>query len=457
MQRRQFLQALLGAPAALSCARRVPIEGPVRLPLGERVAVIGAGVAGLAAAHALSQKGVAVTVLEGRDRIGGRVHTSRAWPGLPMELGASWIHGLRRNPLRALARELGSPLFETDYDDKSLFAADGRRLSAGEQRALYRGLDRALDESYSLRGDRQADELPDISLAEALSSYLAGLSAPEQTALRFALIGELEHEYGVDLSSLSLYSWDEGDAFGGPDALWLGGYDALPRALAEGLDLRLADPVTQVSVEGEQVRITTRAGALTVDRAIVTLPLGVLKRGAVSFSPALPAEKQRAIDALGVGLLDKIILRFPRQFWGDELFSGYLGEPPGEGVELLHLHQAVGAPVLMCFNAGSVASAYQALPEADAVARVMEILRRLYGADIPDPEAQLLTRWAEDPFAFGSYSCPVVGALPSHHDALAAPVGERLFFAGEATNATYYATVHGAYLSGLREAGRWGD
>jgi monoamine oxidase len=94
------------------------------------------------------------------------------------------------------------------------------------------------------------------------------------------------------------------------------------------------------------------------------------------------------------------------------------------------------------------------LADKEIVAEAMATLRRIYGEAIPDPAAWLITRWAADPFAGGSYSYTPVGADSEDYEQMAAPVGDRLFFAGEATHREHSATVHGAFLSGLREAQR---
>ena len=94
----------------------------------EKILVVGAGMAGLSAARILHDAGYVVTLLEGRDRIGGRVWTSRKWADAPMDLGGSWIHGVRGNPLTALADEIDAPRLPTDYDSAVLYDADGRLL-----------------------------------------------------------------------------------------------------------------------------------------------------------------------------------------------------------------------------------------------------------------------------------------------------------------------------------------
>jgi monoamine oxidase len=424
-----------------------------------RVVVIGAGVAGLAAAQALQARGVEVIVLEGRDRIGGRVWTDRRWPDLPLDLGASWIHGHEGNPLTALSDQLGLRRVVTDYGSATAFSADGQDASDAAD-AAERMLADLVEDLTALRAARRAAAKPDLSLAQAIEQVLIDhgpLSAADAALLRWAVNSAIEHDYAADASQLSLYHWDADDSFNGDDLLFPDGYDAIPQLLAKGLDIRLGHVVSAVRVTAEGVTVETSQGAVDADRCLVTLPLGVLQAERVKFSPPLPAEKRAAINRLGMGLLNKLYLRWPKPFWTDRLTTHLLhlpGAPPGEWSESVNLFALFRAPALLMFNAGSVARAKEPLSDSDTVASALRALRAAFGPDVPDPEAAAVTRWASDPFALGAYSFQAVGSSPEDRRALAAPVGDRLLFAGEATHDKHPATVHGAYLSGLREAAR---
>jgi monoamine oxidase len=154
-----------------------------------------------------------------------------------------------------------------------------------------------------------------------------------------------------------------------------------------------------------------------------------------------------------MGLLNKTYLRFPEVFWDKEHdLLGHIAERKGEWAEWLNIYKYTGQPILLGFNAGRYGRQIEKLSDREIVAAAMKTLRSLYGAKIPDPEAWLITRWAGDPLAGGSYSYLPPGATEGDRAALAQPVGGRLFFAGEATSVEYPATVHGALLSGRRAA-----
>ncbi len=468
----------------------------------ERILVIGAGISGLSAARHLQQHGFQVTVLEGRDRLGGRAWTDDTL-GVPVDLGASWIHGVTGNPITGLAHTYNIPTRHTDYDHVYLYDYQGAPLPHADFLRMKQQRQAIVEAIMALPATMPTD----ISLGEALRQVLAAnpLSPAAQRALRYGLRILWEHEDAADLDDLSWRHSQDFDVFDREDHILPGGYGQLVTALAAGLDVRLNHIVQHITVQAQGVVVTTSQNlfpgvpygrqhttahselakgacpelvegmdenlatnatnfltpnhrSLTTfegDRVICTLPLGVLQAGQVAFTPPLPPAKQAAIQRLGMGLLDKVILAFPHQFWPAEpLQFGYLAGADDVFDDFLNLALFTNRPLLLAFTSGRFAQSLEAQPDAQIIAGAMAVLRRLFGNAIPDPHAWLITRWRSDPFAGGSYSYIPVGATPDDFDALAAPVAERLFFAGEATDPRYYATVHGAYLTGRREAER---
>jgi monoamine oxidase len=440
IQRRAVLAALAALTASPSCAARA--RG--------RTIVIGAGVAGLAAARALTDAGQEVEVIEARSRIGGRVWTSRLWPDLPVDMGASWIHGTRGNPLTDLAERAGARTVVTSYDRSLTLDADGRSLDFDRVLAPAARLVETAQEAAAA-----ADA--DVSLALAVEGSSAWRRADSATRRRVRawVNSTIEHEYAGDWTEVSAQRFDEAEAFSGDDVLFPAGFDSIPTYLARGLSLRLGEAVTALAPLGAGVAVTLGSGeVLTADRAIITVPLGVLRAGRIHLAEALAPGRQAAIDSLGMGLLNKCWLRFDRVAWPDDVdWIGWLGPRDGHWAEWISLAGVTGAPVLAGFNAANAAHEIEALDDAATRDAAHQALRAMFGSDFPAPLDAQVTRWSRDALALGSYSFNAVGTGAASRQTLGGTDWDgRLVFAGEATSASHPGTVHGALLSGLEAA-----
>lgn len=413
------------------------------------VIVVGAGAAGLAAAGELRAHGYAVTVLEARGRLGGRVWTHREF-AVALDLGASWIQGTRGNPITELARTHGIVTRATDWDNVQVHDVGGATIAPGRLRRLRRRYAR-LERRGSRRARRQGRV---VTVEEALALAIGDdeLDAEERRVLAWMIAADEELPWGVDAAELA--ERDDEGGFGGGDVLFPGGYEQVIRALQAGVPVRFGEVVRAIEAGRDRVRVTTDRGVHEAARVIVTVPLGVLKRGAVAFAPGLPARKQGAIDRLAMGALDKIAVVFARAFWPAEPeFFGHMADTRGEVPVILNLLHTAGAPALVGFVTGRYGEQLAGLADAEVAARMLAVLRDMFGAGIPRPTHVVRTRWGHDPFAYGSYAHVPVDAEPADMDILAEPVG-RVHFAGEATHREHGGTVHGALLSGRREARR---
>jgi monoamine oxidase len=416
------------------------------------VLIIGAGMAGLSAARTLVDQGVRVVVLEARQRIGGRNWTSRAWPQTPTDMGASWIHGVRGNPITDLADRLNLNRAATDYDNSVLYNLDGSQVSEVLESQIYNNFETVRDNALDAVDFSKPDYPLEVALHEAAN--WDGLSVVAKQRLNFTINTGIEHEFSGDVAEMSAQFPDDSSEFSGNDVIFPNGYDQIFNNLTQGVDIQLGQIVSEIGYDEAGVRITTDQATWRAPRAIITLPVGVLQKDVVRFAPELPAAKREAIHTLGSGLLNKTFLRFPEAFWPKQPeIINYISSNKGEWNEWLNIFHYTNQPILLGFNAASYARTVESFSDEKTVQDAMRVLRQIFGNNIPNPNAWQITRWASDPFAFGAYSFNAVGSNRSIRTALGASVEDRLFFAGEATSLDYYQTVHGAHLSGVRVAG----
>ncbi len=323
--------------------------------IGGSVVVIGAGFAGLAAARALAEEGLEVIVVEARDRLGGRAHTIDL-AGTPADLGPSWVHGVSDNLVADLAAEAGTELLPFDYDN----AVGGDDDALAEIEDLY---ELALEEDDP-EGRTLSELLPD------------GLTA----AQLWALSTEISGEFAADPDELAIAALDEGEEMVGGDALLAGGYVTLIDELAAELTIELEWVVG--AIDHDELGVTVRSNdgrVIRADSAILTVPIGVLRSGAITVDPPLPAETTEAIAALGSGVLDKLWLTFDEVFWNPdaEVIRWVDPDDPGLWGFWVNGYAAFGTPTLLAFSAGARARDLATWSDDEIVASAMSALRRM--------------------------------------------------------------------------------
>ena len=396
------------------------------------VVVVGAGAAGIAALRRLSATPLSVVALEARARVGGRTHTVMARPDLPVDCGAGWVHSADKNLLAKPIEQAGFTIDRTP--PHWMRQSFNRDFPPEKQRAFRVALTEFEDRLAAAAAtgvdrpgsDFLAPDGPWNVLIEAFSSYYNGAEFDQVSAVDFAAY----EDSGVN--------WRVSEGYG--------------RAIASFADLDriVVDcPVTTIRHEGKALTLDTAKGRITARATVVCVPASTLADGRLTFSPSLPDKSEAAAD-LPLGLADKVFLGLDMP---DDLpIDGHLfGRTDRTETGSYHL-RPFGRPYIEAFLGGRCARELEAEGPAAMTAFVVEELGALMGSDFRrrlHPLAE--TAWAADPWALGSYS----HALPGRAGArtvLAAPVENRIFFAGEAAHSHFFSTVHGAWETGVRAA-----
>jgi monoamine oxidase len=431
-----------------------------------QVLIVGAGVAGLACAERLARAGISFTILEARDRIGGRALTDYSLtPGQPLELGAQMIHG-RHVVTHSWAHESGLRTRPWRLSQRALIAIDGRMCQA-PWFALpgYPGFGLGAFLEGVRRIPRELREMPppDCSLAEFLDRRHPSLGARRLVELLHA------HTYAADFDEIGVRGPAEedrraGEEYGYRNFQLVEGYTELIRRHSAALLSRIRTGARATAIrrspQGVQVlvQIAGEPEPMTyVARvAVVTLPLGVLKSDPSLFDPPLPAAKLAAIQRIAFGMGYALQLRMK----GGDLVHRYgdfsMVWAGGASTFLRPGAHRRGMPeVLTAFTVGREAARRAAMSTRDRVDATLEELRAAFPgpAQVGEVAAQSVQLWPTDPHARGAYSFLPPGVDPSERQVLAQPVDGVLFFAGEATHwGGESATVHGAIETGQRAA-----
>lgn len=396
------------------------------------VVVIGGGAAGVAAAKRLQQASIRCLLVEARPRLGGRAWTVHDAAGHALDLGCGWLHSADRNPW-------------TDIAEKQRFTIDttpppwmNRPLEVNFSRAEHAAFRRALDQFYARLGEaaRGKTDAPASSLLDPHDRWNPLLDAMST------------YISGAELDRVSLQDLD---AYHNTAVNWrvVEGYGTLISGYGAGLPAMLDCPVRCIDHSGKRLHIQTSKGSIAADRVIVTVPTTILAAEQIQFAPPLP-DKIEAARGLPLGLDDKLFMSLA----GAEEF------PPSVRV-FAHKDRAAtggyhirpfGWPMIESYFGGNCAAELEAGGDDAFFDFASAELVSVFGSAFARRLRPLrVHRWGSDPFALGSYSF----ALPGRADcraALAAPVDERLFFAGEACSLHDFSTAHGGYLTGIAAA-----
>lgn len=395
--------------------------------------VIGAGPAGIAAARTLQDAGRAVEIVEARSRVGGRAHTV-AMDGVPVDLGAHWLHMAEHNPLVKLARAAGFASRRAP-DDNPIYDEGGLVFGA-RRRAMRQGWSRLDSRLRSVwrSGEDQPLSLSLPDLGEWTQTFAFGIGLYSGADVR-------------DVSAIDFYRTEDGS-----NRFLKDGYGALIAHLAEQLTIRLDCPATAIRIADDRAIVETAAGAIEAAHVIVTIPVALLKAGALTITPALPADVASAIASFAPGAYEHAIVRWPDSPFhgnGADQLTFLRSDGPSTGASML---TCIGGSDLHYVELGGAQTALWGKDPDDWKRRHVEaLLSRHFGPSSADADILHMTDWWSDPWSRSSWSVCPPGAS-SARDALRQFDGERLRFASEATSPSQWGTVGGAWLEGARAA-----
>lgn len=396
------------------------------------VVVVGAGAAGLAAARRLQSANRSVVVVEASPRIGGRAFTESETFGFPFDHGCSWLQGPSSLPHIKLAEEAGFTLVDHSEPHGLLFTPDG---PGGE----------AEIEAFDAVADRLAATLV-AATEDVAADRCVDLSDPWAAAAA-TWVGAMDH--GVDLFDLSTADFGVYGPYA-VDALVREGLGALVARLAEGLPIRTDTAVTGIDWSGQGVTVRTTRGEIRARACIVTVSTGVLASGRIAFHPPLPAATQAAVDDLPMGLLTKIALKTDGNRFGlqDSSYLTRAIHEPLPARACFFLAFPAGWDLIVGFVGGRFGWELSRDGEEAAIDFALGELAGMLGNDVRRHVLRgRMTGWADDPLTLGAYAAARPGRYAARA-ALGQPLGQRVFFAGEALGGAYPALLSGAHLSG---------
>lgn len=417
----------------------------------KRVLIIGAGMAGAAAARMLTDAGCEVIVLEARGRTGGRIHTHTDW-GYNIELGANWIHDANNpnNPILSLAEKLDIQFQKTNFNSIGLFDFEGNKVGKLAVARFYKQFNKAFKEAASSLLPSENDVSLGYVIDQAVRDKV--FSAREKAAL--ALITEgIANTLGTSLDNSSAkYYLTQPVTKASTDFLVTGGYQRIVDYLLNRVPVKLNAIVQEIMDNGNRIEVISNNTTFEADYVIVTVPISTLKNRQIIFSPSFPDWKIASFSKMRMGLFNKVVMEFQEKFWksNNHFYMHNTAIEYAFGGALNYSHYC-NRPVLISMPVDAAALWVEQSELTAIQSKWRNILHKAHpGREIEFKNIQV-TRWKADEFAQGSYSHVPVGSSPKDFEALKKEVG-RIYFAGEATHIEQHGTVHGAYNSGVREA-----
>ena len=406
------------------------------------VAIVGAGIAGLAAAKILRQHGVPFQLLEASHRIGGRAYSEQLSNNNWFDLGCSYLHNGAINPFVSLANELKFPidissgnLFDSN---KTHYYLDGKKIELGMPNPFDRAHNNLLQAIKNSQTDKALTECMDIN-----DPYF-----PIQCHLSASL-----NAADPDLVSSKDY---EASIYEGPDYPVPNGLGNLVTEWGKRINVSLNTKVTQINWGGALIKLKTSNGCIFAKKVILTISTGVLAGQDIEFKPSLPEETLSALNNLPMGTLNKIGISFKKQFFSQQEQGWYVSwrdikNVPDQDIGSFQVSSS-GPQNVVIFVGGRFGKWLEDRGTQVMLDYAISKIENVFGNRCTQIiQNAITTAWTSDPLTKGSYSYAVPGQSYARKK-LSNIIDKKIHFAGEATETNHYGTVHGAYFSGERVA-----
>ncbi|MCB1452045.1 MAG: FAD-dependent oxidoreductase [Rhizobiaceae bacterium] len=393
------------------------------------VVIVGAGSAGLAAARVLQQEGRSFRLIEAMDRIGGRAWTSEAPFGVPFDVGCAWLHAADRNPYFPEAEAAGWTLFHHDMNVDHLYF--GSERASPEDIAEMKAADaqlHAIIEAHDDRDDRLGSLIEKGSSVRAAATFCGPM------------------DFGQDPDEISVADYRSAADLD-PNYFTREGFGALVARFGADVPVTLSTPVKRVGWGGPGVVVETPKGAIRASKVIVTTSPAVLAFEEIAFDPVLPVAHVEAFFDLPMGMLTKIPVEIKGTRLGLEPFADMLVERHARH-DLYFLCFPFELDLMVGFVGGDFAWEMEAAGTEAGVDFVTDRLADIFGNDIRGKVGRsMMTKWGGERYVRGAYAAARPGKAGAR-ETLMQPVGERIYFAGEALAGSLIQTCGGARLSG---------
>lgn len=416
------------------------------------IIIIGAGIAGLACANKLIEAGVDVIVLEGNNRIGGRIKTYNQGSEF-FDLGASWIHGIENNPIWELTKKYKLKTTVFNYTNADYMHKNGVLYNEDEKKEIESYLKKIELMAYNKKSE---SALTAINYAiNELGKLDSKFEVAEFRSKLFDFFSLLANDpYATELENLHSKFNDHEGYFSGDEVIFPEGYNQLIDRLSKGVNIKKNALIKNVNFEGNPIIITEENGnEYKASHVAITVSLGVLKKGIISFTPPLNSSYNNAIEKIGFGSFNKIFFSLDKPIFNEKRktpLSLYFWDELG-CFNIMDFSSEYGRPMYLMLLGGKRSENIDNLNDDEVKNNLLIILKRNFGDDINIIET-IITRWGADPYSLGSFSFPSL-----HHDSLLVdtlnqPIDARIYFSGEHCSVENSGTVHGAYLNGCHTA-----